>query len=99
MARLEELPTAVDTTAASATVSFPSPYPGIRSQIDALLAADDLDGLVRLVPVRDTALRGWVASALRFQCAADYETAARVGTGKDRALAAEVRVLVGPMPS
>jgi hypothetical protein len=96
---LEALPTDVDTTAVSITASVPSPYPGIRAEIDALLSTDDLDGLVRLVPIRNTALRGKVAHALRFQRYGDYESAARARIGKDATLAAEVRTLVGSLPS
>jgi hypothetical protein len=96
---LEELPTSIDTSSTSVTVSFPSPYPEIRSRIAALLDLDDLDGLIRLVPIRDTALRGRVAHALRFQNIADYEAAARARIRKDEILAAEIRALVGPMPS
>jgi hypothetical protein len=74
---LEMLPTKVNTTSASVTVTFPSPYPEFLSRINGLLDASDLDGLIRLVPIRDTALRGRVARSLRFQNAADYEAAAR----------------------
>jgi hypothetical protein len=96
---LEELPTSIDTTSASVTVSFPSPYPEFLSRINALLDAGDLEGLIRLVPIRDTALRDRVARSLRFQKAADYEAAARVRIRDDAALAAEMRSLIGPMPS
>lgn len=96
---LEELPASVDASATSITVTFPSPYPEMRSRITALLDSDDLDGLIRLVPIRDTAMRGRVARALRFQSFADYEAAARALIRKDEILAAEVRALIGPMPS
>ena len=96
---LEELPTSVDGSATSITVNFPSPYPEIMSRITALLDSGDLDGLTRLVPIRDTALRDRVARALRFQNTADYEAAARVQIRADAALAADVRALVGPMPA
>ena len=95
---LEELPTSVDTSATSITVSFPSPYPDIRSRIAALLDSDDLDGLIQLVPIRDTAMRDRVARALRFQKFADYEAAARALIRKNEILAAKVRGLIGPMP-
>jgi hypothetical protein len=96
---LEELPTYIDTTSASVTVSFPSPYPELLSRITTLLDAGDLESLIRLVPIRDTALRDRMARSLRFQKAADYEAAARVRIREDAALAAEVRALIGPMPS
>ena len=95
---LEELPTSIDPASASVAVSFPSPYPQFLSSIMALLDSDDLDSLIRLVPIRDTALRAQVARSLRFQNAADYEAAARVRIREDAALAAEVRALVGPLP-
>ena len=96
---LEDLPTSIDTTSACVTVSFPSPYPELLARISALLDAGDLEGLVRLVPIRDTALRDRVARSLRFQNAADYEAAGRVRIREDAALAAKVRALIGPMPS
>lgn len=96
---LEELPTNVDATAALITVSVDSPYPGIRAELDALLAAGDLDGAVRLAPIRATKLRDQVARALHFRSYGDYEAAARVRISKDAMLAAEVRTLIGPSPS
>jgi hypothetical protein len=96
---LEKLPTSIDTTSASVTINIPSPYPEILSRISALLDAGDLDSLIRLVPIRDTALRTKVARSLRFQNSADYETAARVRIREDAALAAKVRTLAGPVPS
>lgn len=96
---LEELPANVDTMAASITVAVSSPYPGIRSELDVLLAAGDLDGAVRLAPIRTTKLRDQVARALHFRSHGDYETAARVRISKDATLASEVRALIGPLPS
>ena len=96
---LEEQPKAIDTSATSITVSFPSPYPEILARIAVLLDSDDLDGLIRLVPIRDTALRDRVAQALRFRNFADYEAAARARIRSDEILAAEVRALIGPMPT
>jgi hypothetical protein len=96
---VEAMPTDVNATSESITVNVPSPYPEILSKITVLLSADDLDGLVRLLPIRDTALRAQVARALRFQNTADYEAAARVRIRDDAALAAAVRELIGPMPS
>ena len=96
---LEGLPTSIDTTSALVTVQFPSPYSELLSRIVALLDAGDLDGLIRLVPIRDTALRAQLARSLRFQNPADYEAAARVRIREDTTLAAKVRALVGAMPS
>lgn len=96
---LEALPTSIDATSASIIVNVPSPYPELLSRIAALLDAADLDGLIRLLPIRDTALRAQVARSLRFQSAADYEAAARVRIRDDAGLASEVRALIGPMPS
>lgn len=96
---LEELPTNVDTTATLITVSVSSSYPGIHTDLDALLAADDLDGAVRLAPIRTTKLRDRVARVLHFRSYSDYETTARVRISKGATLAAEVRALIGPLPS
>src|SRR5690348_4252395 len=51
---LAKLPTTVDRTAPSVTVSVPSSYPQLLAKITELLDADDLEGLIRLVPIRDT---------------------------------------------
>lgn len=95
---LERLPTSIDRNGTPATVTVDSPYPAIRSKIAELLAAGDLDGLVRLVPIRNTKLREQVAMALLFRKAAHYEAAARERIRQDVALAAKVRVLVGSLP-
>jgi hypothetical protein len=95
---LERLPTSIDRNGTPATVTVDSPYPAIRSKITEFLAAGDLDGLVRLVPIRDTKLRGQVAKTLLFQSAAHYEDAARERIRRDCALADEVRLLIGPLP-
>jgi hypothetical protein len=81
------------------TVNISSPYPELVSRIGTLLDAADLDSLIQLVPIRDTALRSQVARSLRFQNIADYEAAARVRIRDDANLAAAVRMLIGPMPS
>jgi hypothetical protein len=96
---LQALPTAIDATLPSIIVNVPSPYPELLSRITALLDKADLDGLIRLLPIRDTALRAQVARSLRFQNFADYEAAARVRIRNDAPLAAAVRGLIGPMPS
>jgi hypothetical protein len=96
---LEKLPTSFETTSSSITVEIPSPYFEILARISELLDAGDLDGLIQLVPIRDTALRNRVARSLRFQNYTDYETAARVRIREDSALADRMRDLIGPMPS
>ena len=95
---LEQLPTAVDPNASSVTVTVPSPYPVILSEVTLLLSAGDLDGLARLVPVRNTGLRGQVAKTLLFRNVDDYEAAACERIRRDSVLAKEVRLLVGPLP-
>ena len=95
----EALPNSIDATSTEITVTVPSPYPELLSTITALLEKADLDGLIRLVPIRDTPCRTEVARSLRFRNAADYEAAARVRIRDDAALAAAVRALIGPMPS
>ncbi len=95
---LEDLPNSVDASAATVSMAFLSPYPSILSSIMALLDAGDLDGLIRLVPIRDTAMRDQVARSLRFQKIADYEACARARIRENAALAAEVHGLIGPIP-
>jgi hypothetical protein len=96
---VEAMPISINAAAESITVNVPSPYPELLLKITDLLRLADLDGLVRLLPVRDTALRAQVARALRFQNTSDYEAAARVRIRDDATLAAAVRALIGPMPS
>lgn len=96
---LAELPTTIDASSTSISVTVASPYAQLLTTIADLLRASDLDGLIRLLPVRDTALRAQVARSLRFQNIADYEAAARVQIRNDSTLAAAVRTFIGPMPS
>jgi ABC-type Mn2+/Zn2+ transport system ATPase subunit len=80
-------------------VSYRSPYPEQLSQLMALIGAKDLDGVVRLFPVRDTPMRDEVAKTLGFRSHGDYEAAARTTIKRDQSLASTLRELVGGLPN
>lgn len=95
---VEQLPTQLGPNVNPIEFSFPSPYASVLAKIEALSAEDDLDGLVRLLPIRDTPMRSQVASALGYRNIADYESAVRVRIKNDEALAGTLRDIVGPLP-
>ena len=94
----EELPTSVGPDVERIELSISSPFGRILSEIQDLSNADDLDGLVRLLPIRDTALRNKVAGALGFRTTSDYESAVRVRVKADPTLASVLQTIVGPIP-
>jgi AAA domain, putative AbiEii toxin, Type IV TA system len=79
-------------------ISFSSPYPEQLSRLRTFLGARDLDSVVRLYPVRDTAMRGEVAKALGFRSHADFEAAARTSIRRDKSLSKALLELVGDLP-
>jgi hypothetical protein len=80
-------------------VSMPSPYPDLLRRINDLINNQDLDELVRLVPIRDTSMRDRVARALRFQSISDYQSAVRARLSADPPLAQKQKDEVGPLPT
>lgn len=76
-------------------ISFPSPYARILHELEELLGAGDVDGLMRAVPIRNTGVRGRLATALRLPSAADYQSAARVCIAEDQRVADSLRESIG----
>jgi energy-coupling factor transporter ATP-binding protein EcfA2 len=93
-----KIPTKVDEKADPIEISVPSPYPAIRAELASLAYARDYDGLISLLPVRDTALPSRVATSLGFQHSDDYESAVRTRARKDPALVQRIHDLIGPLP-
>lgn len=79
-------------------ISHPSPYPEQLATLNALLEAGDLSGVARLFPIRDTAMRSAVASALGFRRHGDYEAAARTRIKGDASVADALRAIIGTLP-
>lgn len=96
---VNSIPTKVDEKADPVEISISSPYPSIRATLAGLADGRDYDGLVALLPVRDTALPSRVTTTLGFHRREDYETAVRVRLVKDPALAQRVQDLIGPLPA
>lgn len=92
---VDAIPDNFDTADTAVEIRFESPYSEILLELKAAVENGDLDRLVRLLPVRDTALRSQVARSLGFLSTADYQGAARVAMKNDEALADEVRHLIG----
>jgi hypothetical protein len=78
------------------TISFPSPYPRVLAELNNMLEAEDVQGLMRAVPIRNTGVRAKVAAALRFTSVQDYQQAARVCVSEDKQLAESLREAVVP---
>ncbi|WJZ68627.1 AAA family ATPase [Kocuria rosea] len=97
---LERLGQETDDDHAQGTVSIevPSPYLELLTQYKAFCEAKDLEGLVKAFPVRDSAMSGRVASALRFKSTTDLEAAARVLILRNKDLRQQVRDMVGSIP-
>lgn len=96
----EQLPgrQAIAGSGATVTIKIDSPYQDLLATYKALLAASDLEGLLRWFPVRDTSARSAVANALRFKSYADYEGAALARIRADKELVSTIRNLVGAIP-
>jgi hypothetical protein len=94
---IEHVPKVFDPQADPVEVAIPSPYPAIYASINGLHQSGDYDGLTKVVPIRDTAVRGRIAAALGFRNTDDYESAARVRIREDAELASMLRGLIGPL--
>ncbi|WP_137772254.1 MULTISPECIES: DUF4435 domain-containing protein [unclassified Microbacterium] len=77
-------------------ISFPSPYPRALAELQNMLEAEDVQGLMRAIPIRNTGVRAKVAAALRFTSVQDYQQAARVCVSEDQQLAESLREAVVP---
>jgi hypothetical protein len=95
---VDALPTTLDAGSKAIDISIPSPYESTLAKIRAGLDAGNLEELTRLLPIRDTAMRSQVATALGFRSIDDYESAARVRIRDDIALLESLRSIVGALP-
>ncbi|MFW0872448.1 AAA family ATPase [Rhodococcoides corynebacterioides] len=77
------------------TFSIPSPLPGIRAELESLLASNDYDGLIKAVPIRDTKMRGDLANVLGFKNHKDYQRAATRCVAESSGLAAGMASGIG----
>jgi hypothetical protein len=94
---VDNIPTELDQTGAPVEVSVQSPYLSVHAELANLASARDYDGLVAVLPIRDTALTTRLPSKLGFGRREDYEAAVRVRLIKDPALAQLLRDLIGPL--
>lgn len=76
-------------------VSVPSPFVGILTEVQNLLRAQDLAGLLRLIPIRDTGAPGRIAQALSLRNKQDYEAIARTCIAESPQLQQELREMIG----
>lgn len=95
---VDGLPHELDGSTDTIAVSFQSPYPKILGEIEQFLREGKVDSLMRAVPIRDTAVRTQIASALGYQKLADYESAVRVRITDSDALRTAVQASVGTIP-
>ncbi len=84
--------------ASTFTVTAPSPYPAKLAEIKTALAADDLDEMARIAPIRDSQVPDAVWRKLRFGSRRDYEAAARGVISRDAHLRSLLTNLVGQLP-
>jgi hypothetical protein len=80
-------------------VTMASPYSGLLQRINNLLADKDLDGLIALVPIRETSLRTKVAKALKFNSFLDYQAFVQTRLASNSVLADALRNQVGNLPT
>lgn len=76
-------------------ISFSSPYKNILGELEGMLKAQDYEGLIKAIPIRNTGLRNQVAMALNFRTLNDFQRAALVCITEDEALASFLRTKIG----
>ncbi len=87
--------------AASSTIQITgqSTYPAELTRFQAMLAEQDLHGIIARYPVRHSGILNAIAKALKFQSRADYETAAIARICSDAALRDELLLKLAPLSS
>ena len=85
----------IPTAGAQVTVTVESPFAAELAKVDALLANDALDELVKSYSIRESGLRGRVAKELQFSAIDSYEMAARAAIRRSSDLQDQLRELVG----
>lgn len=96
----QDLPKGSEMQFAGATIAvqIESPYPATLAAAEAALRDEDWNGLLRLLPVRESGFRDAVAKALHAASHADYEVQVLAALRRDPALRDEVLSIVGDMP-
>jgi hypothetical protein len=95
---VDELPHELDATVDPIEISFASPFQKILNELQLMLEVANIDDLIRAVPIRDSAVRTQVASALGYQKITDYESAVRVQISSNETLRTLLQAIVGPIP-
>lgn len=73
------------------TFNLPSPYAKIKARLDELHAEDNYEELVRITPIRDSAFRDRVTTALGAHSKEQYQSAARRAIAESPELIADLR--------
>ena len=81
------------------SVPIDNPFKAARQQLEQLVAAEDLDTIVKRYPIRDTPLQQRVATELGFQKTSHLQSAARHQLTMDTELLTALRRLAGPLPA
>lgn len=94
MPKREEL---IAATSSTIQISGQSAYPAELARFQAMLAAQDLHGIVARYPVRYSSILGAIAQALKFQGRPDYETAAVARISSDKTLRDKLLLKLTPL--
>ncbi|MDR6955512.1 ABC-type cobalamin/Fe3+-siderophores transport system ATPase subunit [Ancylobacter sp. 3268] len=94
MPKREEL---IAATSPTIQISGQSAYPAELARFEAMLAAQDLHGIIARYPVRHSGILGAIAKALKFQGRADFETAAVARISSDETLRNKLLLKLAPL--
>lgn len=94
MPKREEL---VEAAAPTIQIVGQSAYPAELVRFKAMLAAQNLHGIIARYPVRHSGILGAIAKALKFQGRADYETAAVARISSDDTLRDMMLLKLAPL--
>lgn len=82
---------------ADVSLTTPSPYPAEHARFLALVAADDLAGIIARYPVRSSGILSAIAVALKFPSREDYEAAALARVSADPTLKKKLQDELEPL--
>ena len=82
---------------ADVNLSTPSPYPAEHARFLALVAANDLSGIIARYPVRSSGVLSAIAVALKFPSREEYEAAARARVSADSTLKKKLQDQLEPL--
>lgn len=85
----------IDVASGQIGISIASPYPAEIAKIRGLLAAGDLDSIIRLYPVRESGILTALCKGLRIVDRADYEKASLARIGANASLQQALRDSLG----